>query len=496
MGAIGRKRRTVRDVRSIDALRDRLAELADLAALARLAQWDQEVMMPHGGTQARAQQLATLEQRTHELATDEEIGAWLAELESDGHGLTEIDQDIVRVARRDWDRQRRLPADLVGRLALAASEGQLAWRNARETSDFAAFAPALRRNVELAREYAACFPEVARPYDALLEDYDFGLRSERLEPLFARLADGLAPLIERAARAPRPKALAIPVAAQQAAVQGTLRRLGVDKENWRIDVSTHPFSQSLSQGDVRITTRYENAGLESIVAALHEFGHALYERQVAPELERTNLSGGTSMSIHESQSKLWENHVARNPAFASVIAAELASAGYLVDPLALSAALNEIRPSLIRVSADQLTYPLHIALRFELETALIGGELDVADLPAAWNDGMRRLLGIEVPDDGVGVLQDIHWSAGLFGYFPSYALGTVIAAQLWQHLEAELGVQDEALANCEVGAIRDWLGENVHTYGRRLDTEPLVERATGRPLDVEAFLDHAEALLA
>ena len=452
--------------------------------------------MPHGGTETRARQLATLERRTHELATGEDIGDWLEELESDGLGLTEVDRDVVRLARRDWDRQRRVPGDLVGRLAQAASEGQLAWRGAREAADFGAFMPALRHNVELAREYAACFPEVARPYDAMLEDYDFGLRSERLEPLFTRLADGLAPLIERAGQAKRPKTLAIPLAAQRACVEGTLRRLGVDRENWRLDVSTHPFSQSLSQSDVRITTRYENTGLESIVAALHEFGHALYERQVAPELERTNLSGGTSMSIHESQSKLWENHVARNPAFAPVIAAEFASAGYTIDPAQLSAALNEIRPSLIRVSADQLTYPLHIVLRFELESALIGGELDVADLPAAWNDGMRRLLGIDVSDDGAGVLQDIHWSAGLFGYFPSYALGTVIAAQLWQHLEAELGAQDEALSNCEVGAIRAWLGQNVHAYGRRLDTEPLVERATGRPLDVEPFLEHAQALVS
>jgi carboxypeptidase Taq len=479
----------------IEALRERLAELADLTALARLAGWDQEVTMPRGGTVARAHQLATLERRTHELATADEIGAWLEELESDGKDLSEIDRDVVRLARRDWERQRRVPADLVGRLAQAASEGQLAWRRAREASDFAAFAPALARNVELAREYAACFPEVAEPYDALLDDYDFGLRSERLRPLFVQLADGLAPLIAQAGRAPRVHSLAIPAGPQQAAVQGTLRRLGVEDENWRVDVSTHPFSQSLSQRDVRITTRYEKSGVESLVAALHEFGHALYERQIAPELERTNLGHGTSMSIHESQSKLWENHVARHPAFTPVIAAELALAGYEVGEAELQAALNELRPSLIRVSADQLTYPLHIVLRFELESALIGRELDVADLPAAWNDGMRRLLGLEVPDDSDGVLQDIHWSAGLFGYFPSYALGTVIAAQLWQQLEADLGAQDEALANCEVDAIRGWLGENVHAYGRRLDTEPLVERATGRPLEVAPFLDHALALV-
>jgi len=479
-------------MRSIDTLRERLAELADLEGLTRLAAWDQEVMMPRGGTEARAYQLATLERHAHELATDDAIGEWLEELESGTNELDELERDMVRVARRDWDRQRRVPTDLVGRRAQAASEGQLIWRNAREAADFAAFAPALARNVELAREYAACFPDAARPYDALLDDYDFGLRSERLEPLFARLASGLAPLIERAIARQPGEPVVIPVAIQEAAVKTTLARLGVDDEDWRLDVSAHPFSQSLAQRDARITTRYiEAGGLESLLSALHEFGHALYERQIAPELERTNLGEGTSMSIHESQSKLWENHVARNPAFAPVIAAELAGAGFAIETGRLSAAVNEIRPSLIRIAADQLTYPLHIILRFELETALIGGQLEVADLPGAWNDGMHRLLGVRVPDDGVGVLQDIHWAAGLFGYFPSYALGAVIAAQLWQHLEAEIGAQDEALANGEVGAISDWLREHVHRYGRRLDTEPLVERATGSPLAVEPFLDHA-----
>jgi carboxypeptidase Taq len=482
-------------MRTIDTLRGRLAELADLAGLSSLAGWDQEVMMPAGGTQARAHQLATLERHAHQLATADEVGAWLDELEADGSGLDEIDRDIVRLARRDWDRQRRVPADLVGRLARAASEGQLIWRAAREAADFAAFIPALTRNVELAREYAACFPEVERPYDALLDDYDYGLRSARLEPLFARLADGLAPLIERAGARETAKAPNVPLAAQEQTVRAVLGRLGVNEDNWRLDISAHPFSQSLSQQDVRITTRYGEGGLDSLVAAMHEFGHALYERQIAPELERTNLGGGTSMSIHESQSKLWENHIARNPAFAPVIAAELQRAGVAVEPVELSAAINAVCPSLIRVSADQLTYPLHVVLRFELEQALIGGDLEIRELPGAWNDGMRRLLGVEVPDDGVGVLQDIHWSAGLFGYFPSYALGTVIAAQLWQHLEAEIGAQDEALRAAELGAVRDWLREHVHAYGRRLDTEPLVERATGRPLEVEPFLDHARAVV-
>jgi carboxypeptidase Taq len=257
-----------------------------------------------------------------------------------------------------------------------------------------------------------------------------------------------------------------------------------------VDVSSHPFSTNMGWRDHRITTRYTDGELESVLAAIHEFGHSLYERQIAPELARTNMGHGTSMSIHESQSKLWENHVGRNGAFSGVLADELMRGGFAVDPDALHASLTRVRPSLIRVSADELTYPLHIVLRFELELALIEGRLDVADLPAAWNDGMRRLLGVEVPRDADGVLQDIHWASGSFGYFPSYALGCLIAAQLWERLESDLGPQDEALAAADVGPIRTWLADHVHHVGRRLDTEPLVERATGRGLDVEPFLRH------
>ncbi len=290
---------------------------------------------------------------------------------------------------------------------------------------------------------------------------------------------------------PRP-----PADAQRIAVAAVLARLGVEEGGWRLDVSAHPFSVNISNRDSRVTTRYEDGELLSMLAAIHEFGHALYERQIPAELSRTNLGQGTSMSVHESQSKLWENHVGRSPAFAAVLAGELTAAGAATNADALRAALAEVRPSLIRVSADQATYPLHIVLRFELERALIDGTLDVADLPAAWNDGMRRLLGLEVTSDAVGVMQDVHWAAGAFGYFPSYALGCLIAAQLWEALEADLGSQDEALARADVVGIREWLSTRVHAHGRRLDTEPLVEAATGRGMDAEPFVRHVSALTA
>jgi carboxypeptidase Taq len=400
----------------------------------------------------------------------------------------------VRVARRDWDRATRVPVELAAELAQASAEGQDVWQAARANNDFNAFAPALRRNVELARAYAACFDGFARPYDALLADYDFGLTAERIQTVFGRLATELPPLVAEGGGHTEPPELHVPVATQQAAVDRLLRRVGVADDSWRVDVSAHPFSTSLSRRDTRVTTRFDDGGLESVLAALHEFGHGLYERQIAVELARTNLGSGTSMSVHESQSKLWENHVGRSRAFSGVLADELTEAGLATDPDALYAIVNHVRPTFIRVSADQVTYPLHIVLRFELELDLVEGRLDVADLPAAWNDGFRRLLGLEVPDDAHGVLQDVHWAAGAFGYFPSYALGCLMAAQLYEQLETDLGPQDEALAAGDFAAIRDWLGEMVHQYGRRLDTEPLLVQATGRRLDVEPFVRHVRGI--
>ncbi len=478
---------------ALEKLRERMAELVDLASVEMLLHWDQLVMMPAEGAIARAQQLGALARLTHDRATAEEIGDWLTEL--DGVELDDLDRDIVRLAHRDWRRARRVPGQLAVDLARASADGQESWHRAREQDDFAAFAPALELNVELARAYAEYVAEDGEsPYDALLGDYDFGLRTQELRRVFGELAAALPPLVEQTRlRSPRP-AIEVPVGPQQVAVESTLRRLGVDAGSWRVDTSAHPFTAWLGRRDTRLTTRYIDGEFESLLSSLHEYGHALYERQVDEGLERTNLGRGTSMSIHESQSKLWENHVARNRAFAEVLAAELGAGGYSIAATELNGALVGVQPSAVRVSADPLTYPLHIILRFELELALIDGGLAVADLPAAWRDGMRRLLGVEVPSDALGCLQDVHWGAGSFGYFPSYGLGCLIAAQLWETMEAELGPRDDDLRRGEAAPIQRWLAEHVHRYGRRLDTIPLVERATGRGLDVDPFLRYVSGL--
>jgi carboxypeptidase Taq len=474
-------------------LRARIAELVDLAALQMLSEWDQLVMMPSEGASARAEALGTLARLTHERATGEEIDGWLVELE--GEPLEDLSADIVRIARRDFDRARRVPTELAVELAQASSDGQESWQAARANNDFAAFAPALERNVTLAREYGECVAQgQGSPYEAMLGDYDFGLRTEDLRRLFGALAERLPGLVGEASVHSPPRALDVPVSAQEAAVAGVLSRIGVDGASWRVDVSAHPFTAWIARRDTRLTTRYARGEVESLLSSLHEYGHALYERQTDVALERTNLGRGTSMSVHESQSKMWENHVARSPAFAEVLATELTDGGFPVGPAELHASLVGVEPSLVRVSADPLTYPLHIVLRFELELALIDGDLAVDDLPAAWRDGMRRLLGVEVPSDTLGCLQDVHWGAGYFGYFPSYALGCLIAAQLWEAMEDELGGCEEDLRRCNVAPIQGWLGQRVHRHGRRLDTIELIEQASGRALEVEPFLRYVAPL--
>jgi len=477
----------------LQKLRERTGELSDLESVQMLLGWDQLVMMPEEGAHARSEQLGTLARLNHERARDEQLGEWLAEAEDTE--LDELERDIVRVARRDWDRARRVPEELAAELARAAVEGQQRWQAAREANDFAMFAPALERNVQLAREYGGRVAgDGLTPYEGLLGDYDFGLRADELRRLFGALADALPPLVPEAERCSPAHTLDVPVASQQRAVAGTLARLGVDRSSWRVDISAHPFTAWIGRGDTRVTTRYSDGNVESLLSSLHEYGHALYERQIDPALTRTNLGRGTSMSIHESQSKLWENHVARNAAFGELLAGELDAAGFPIAPAELHATMVGVERSLIRVSADALTYPLHIILRFELELALVEGELTVADLPGAWREGVRRLLGLEVPSDALGSLQDVHWGAGSFGYFPSYALGCLIAAQLWEALERELGPREEDLRRGEVEPIKAWLGERVHRYGRRLDTTELVERATGAPLSIDAFMRFVEPL--
>jgi carboxypeptidase Taq len=479
----------------MDELLDRLAEIADLERAGMLLAWDQEVCMPPAGGAARGEVRATVGRLAHERFTDERVG----ELLRDAAPRDELEADVVRVARRDFDKARRVPGELVGEMARAGVAARGIWLQAREAGDFAPLAPYVERNIELRRRYSACFPEADHPYDPLLDDYEPGMSTAELREALERLRDGLVPLVAAAPEVDDSliRAGPFPVAGQHALLDTVLRTMGVDDEQWRVDEAPHPFEATIATNDVRVTTRYDEGDLDSLYAALHEFGHGLYEHQVDPALARTTLGGGASSAWHESQSRLWENMVGRSPGFwrwcfphaQAALPERFAGATWQE----VQRAANAVRPSLIRVSADEVTYGLHIVLRFELELALIEGELAVADLPAAWAERTQAYLGLDVPDDAHGVLQDVHWAEGVFGYFPTYALGNVIAGQVWARVSADLPDLDERFAAGEFAPLRDWLAEHVHRFGRRYLATELLERVVGGGLDPAPYLAYLEA---
>lgn len=478
----------------MDELRQRLGEIADLERAAMLLTWDQEVSMPPGGAGARAEQRATLSRLAHERFTDGRVGELLEAAEP----RDELEEDIVRVTRRDHDRARRVPGELVAALSHGAAAGHGAWSEARAGAGFAHFAPALESNLGLARELAACFEPGEHLYDALLEEYEPGMRTSQVRAVLAELRDGLVPLVAAAGETDDTvlRSGATDDAGQRDLVRTVLRTVGADPEFWRLDDAEHPFQATMAITDVRLTTRFDHEGVEGLFGALHEFGHGLYERQVDPVLARTPLATGASSAWHESQSRMWENMVGRSAAFWRWCLPHAARA--LPDRFAglrwqeVASAAAAVRPTLIRVSADEVTYGLHIALRFELELALLDGSLAVADLPAAWNEKTREYLGLDVPDELNGVLQDVHWGEGLFGYFPTYALGNVIGGQVWARIGQDLpGLQDEIAAG-EFGSLRAWLGEHVHRRGRRRTPDELVQEVCGGPLDPRPYLDYLD----
>jgi carboxypeptidase Taq len=482
-------------------LRERLAEIHDLSAAAGLLGWDQQTMMPPRGAALRAEQLGTLGRIVHERFVDDEIGRLLerlapreAELDPDSD-----DAALIRVTRRDWEKARRVPSQLAAELARAGAQGHQAWVEARARSDFAAFLPYLRRNVELKLRYVECFDGFDDPYDVLLDDYEEGMTSAEVTALFDELRGELVPLI--AAIAERagddedgPLHGEFPVEGQRALVRRVVERLGWDQEGWRLDEAAHPFATSFGPDDVRLTTRYEPGFVgTALYGSIHELGHGLYEAGVAPELARTPLGQGVSLGVHESQSRLWENIVGRG--LHGELRATFPERMRDVDVDALYRAVNRVRPSLIRVEADEATYSLHIILRYELEREMIAGTLPLEDLPEAWNARMRDYLGVEVPDDAHGVLQDVHWSGGDIGYFATYALGNLIGAQLWQRARADLPDLDAQLAAGDGSALREWLREHVHRHGRKRTPRETVERVVGGPLAVRPFTDYLRAKL-
>jgi carboxypeptidase Taq len=480
----------------LDRLKAILAGLADLQHAESIADWDSRVSMPPEGAEARANVLATLTRITHELFVSDEVGELLDALEVVDD---ETDAALVRVTRREWERARRVPSDLAAEMSHAAGVAVAAWDKAKAASDFASFSPHLERQLELKQRYIACFPETDTPYDVLLDEYEEGTTTAEVQQIFARLKEELVPLI---ARATESKELTGPFAVehQQRASRLVLEAFGYDPTKWRIDETPHPFAAKPGLDDIRLTTHTDAGDLTSLFSTMHEFGHGVYEFDIDARLARSPLGGGTSSAIHESQSRLWENLVGRSRGFWRWFYPQVQplfpDALGSIDEEAFVRAVSAIRPGLIRGDADEATYGLHIILRFELEQELLAGSVAIRDLPEIWNARMKEYLGVDVPDDAHGVLQDMHWSVGLFGYFPTYQLGNVISVQIWERARAELGDLEEQFARGEFSQLREWLREQIYKHGSIYPPRELLQRVTGSALDPEPYLGYLRAKFA
>ncbi len=485
-------------------LRERLGVLHDLHRAGWLLGWDQQTMMPPAGTPARSEQIATVDRLAHELFVSDEMGELLDSLGEYERGLDpeSVDAALLRVTRRDWEKARNIPAELRAEITRAEVLGVPAWADARQNSDYQAFLPYLRRNLELKQQYIECFADSGKsPYDILLDDYQEDARSEDITAIFARLKEELIPLLREVGGAEQVDTSFahghFPVEKQELFAREILEPLGYSSEAFRLDPTVHPFATSIALDDIRLTTRYSETDLESIFHTTHEFGHGIYEFSVDRKLDRTPLVELNSMVLHESQSRLWENLVCRSrpfwryffPKLQQLFPEEL---GGVADE-AWWRAVNRIEPSFIRVEADEVTYGMHIILRYELEQELIAGALALEDLPEAWNAKMKEYLDVDVPDDAKGVLQDVHWSAGSFGYFPTYLLGTIASVQIWETAREDLTDLDAQMEAGEFGPLREWLTDKLYRWGRRLPPEEMLRRIVGGTLDAEPYLRYLKS---
>ncbi|MFK7759424.1 MAG: carboxypeptidase M32 [Phycisphaerales bacterium] len=484
-------------------------ELGTLGSVSALVGWDQETYMPKGGASARANQSSLLARLLHERATSSKLGELLAQCEADSdlndpnteHGAN------LREMRSDYDKATKLPSDLVASLAKAQSEAQDIWKAARASNDFASFVPALTKVMDLTKEKAQCLrtADHAELYDTLLDEYEPRAKASEIEAVFTPLRDRLSSFIAELASngtAPRVDFLhrEIPTEKQHAFGQAVTAAFGFDYGRGRLDTTTHPFCSGFGPGDTRMTTRYSPTNFpDAIGSTMHECGHGLYEQGLPKEqgLFGTPLTSAISLGIHESQSRMWENMVGRSQAFwtwALPLANKHFDGAYSdIDVDTFTKAMNTATPSFIRVESDESTYNLHVMLRFELERAMISGDLAIKDLPDAWNAKFKDFLGLDVPDNAHGCLQDVHWSFGLVGYFPTYTLGNLYAAQMWETINEQIPDLDSQIAQGEFSALLTWTREHIHQHGRRYSASETIERATGKPLGADPLMRHLES---
>lgn len=481
-------------------LLNRMGEVQDLLRAAEILGWDQRTMMPPRAVEQRAEQLGTLQRLAHERATSDEVGRLLDGLRSYEASLPHDSDEasIIRMTRRDYEKSRKVPARLVADMKKAEALANEAWVEARRTSDFAAFLPYLRRNVDLKFEYVECFQGAGSAYDILLDDFEPGMKTDDVRAVFDNLKAGLVPLIAAIASRGRPVDTSclegdFSEGAQRAFGIDVLEKIGYSADSFRLDSTAHPFCTSASTNDIRLTTRYAATDIRgALFGSMHECGHGLYENGFSPSLERTPVCRGASLAFHESQSRLWENLVGRSRAFwtyfyprlRQIFPAPFAS----LDPETFYRAINKVAPSLIRVEADEATYNLHIILRFELEQAIMDRSLKLEDLPDAWNARMKAYLGVDVPNDRLGVLQDVHWSSGAIAYFPTYSLGNIISCQIWERALADMPDLPQQFERGEFLTLREWLRRTIHVHGAKFLPEELLQKVVGGPIDVGPYL--------
>jgi len=481
----------------LEQLKERLGEVSDIGRAASVLGWDQQVNMPPGGNEARGQQLATLSKIAQEKFIADEVGQLIDDLKQEFAGDDSDDAALIRVAARNYDKSKRVPPEFIEEQAIVSSKAFEAWVEARKKSDFSIFRPHLERVVELVHRYISFFPAGNHPYDTLLDDYEPGMKTEEVKAIFDGLRPKQVKLIKAIAKSKQVKDDFLFKKFNEKKLNdfgvNVITRFGYDWTRGRQDKAAHPFETTFSVNDVRITTRYEDDNpIAMLFSTMHESGHAMYEQGVNPAYDRSPLGGGTSMAIHESQSRMWENLVGRSLPFWEYFYPELKKTfPAQLDGISLKSfykAINKVEPSLIRVNADEATYNLHIMLRLELEIGMVEGTIAIKDLPEIWNTKMQEYLGIVPPDDVHGVLQDIHWSGGSIGYFPTYALGNLVSAQLWEKIRKDIRGLDDQICKGDFSELLGWLRKNIHQHGHKYEPQALVEKVTGSKITPEPYV--------
>jgi carboxypeptidase Taq len=484
---------------ALTQLKERFGRITDLERVSRVLGWDQQTKMPPAGWRHRGEHLATLRRINHEALIDPEIGRLLDEV---GELDPETDDGaFVRLARRDHEKAAKVPTELRAEMTRLSTEARTIWVKARAESNFESFRPALERTYELRSEYIDCFDAVDEPYDILLDDFEPETTTAEVTEVFSELKAELIPMIAELRDQDVDDSFLVgghfPTDAQERLAKEVVTLFGFRPDTWRLDPTEHPFASGAGVDDIRITTHYDPETMKSFFSTMHEYGHGLYSHQLPRHLERLPTGGPCSLGIHESQSRMWENLVGRSRPFWHFFypRAQEAFPNQLgdVDLDRFLAGINRVKPSLIRIKADEVTYGMHVILRFELEQDLIHGRVAVRDLPQVWNERMNEYLGVDVPNDAQGVLQDTHWASGSIGYFSTYLLGTVMSVQIWQKILEDVPDLEEQIERGEFGALRDWLGEHVHSLGRKFSPQETLRRATGSTIDPKPYIAYLRA---